>query len=111
MKIVFVYAKEIKYIDFYYTPLNNYNGTPKGRLNRDLRATLPINKLKGKPQVAVCPILYQRRFETAPLRGAIVQTVTGNLVEVLSAERIEIFNGVNVHRCKNIELINIFILW
>jgi len=39
--------------------------------------------------------LYQRRFETAPLRGAIVQTVTGNLVEVSSAERIEIFNGVN----------------
>ena len=38
--------------------------------------------------------LYQRRFETAPLRGAIVQTVTGNLVEVSSAERIEIFNGV-----------------
>jgi hypothetical protein len=40
-------------------------------------------------------ILYQRRFETAPRRGAIVQTVTGNLVEVSSAERIEIFNGVN----------------
>jgi hypothetical protein len=39
--------------------------------------------------------LYQRRFETAPIRGAIVQTVTGNLVEVSSAERIEIFNGVN----------------
>ena len=39
--------------------------------------------------------LYQRRFETAPLRGAIVQTVTGNLVEVSSAEQIEIFNGVN----------------
>jgi hypothetical protein len=40
-------------------------------------------------------ILYQRRFETAPRRGAIVQTVAGNLVEVSSAERIEIFNGVN----------------
>jgi hypothetical protein len=39
------------------TPLNNYNGTPKGRLNRDLRATLPINELKGKPLEAVCPIL------------------------------------------------------
>jgi serine/threonine protein kinase len=38
--------------------------------------------------------LYQRRFETAPRRGAIVQTVAGNLVEVSSAERIEIFNGV-----------------
>jgi len=38
--------------------------------------------------------LYQRRFETAPLRGDIVQSVTGNLVEVSSAERIEIFNGV-----------------
>jgi len=27
--------------------------------------------------------------------GAMVQTVTGNLVEVSSAVRIEIFNGVN----------------
>ena len=50
--------------------------------------------VKGKP------ILYQRIFETAPLLSAIVQTVTGNLVEVSSAERIEIFNSVNVHRSK-----------
>jgi len=41
--------------------LNNYNGTPFGRLNRDLRATLPIDQLKGKPQVAVCPILNVHR--------------------------------------------------
>ena len=27
----------------HFTPLNNYNGTPVGRLNRDLRATLPID--------------------------------------------------------------------
>jgi len=45
-------------------------------------------------------ILYQRRFETALRRGAIVQTVTGNLVEVSSAERIEIFNGVNLRGYK-----------
>ena len=32
-----------------FTPLKIYNGTPEGRLNRDLRATLPINELKGKP--------------------------------------------------------------
>jgi len=30
-------------------PLNIYNGTPGGRLNRDLRATLPINELKDNP--------------------------------------------------------------
>lgn len=30
-----------------FTPLKIYNGTPEGRLNRDLRATLPINELKG----------------------------------------------------------------
>jgi hypothetical protein len=46
-----------------------------------------------------CANLYQRRFETAPRRGAMVQTVTGNLVEVSSAVRIEIFNGVNVKMC------------
>ena len=58
--------------------------------------------------IAVLPsissLLYQRRFETAPLRGAIVQTVTGNLVKVSSAQRIEIFNGVNPNEpkiCKN----------
>jgi geranylgeranylglycerol-phosphate geranylgeranyltransferase len=34
---------------------------PFGRLNRDLRATLPIDQLKGKPQVAVCPILNVHR--------------------------------------------------
>ena len=38
--------------------------------------------------------LYQRRFEIAPLEGATHQTVTGNLVEISSAERIEMFNGV-----------------
>ena len=39
-------------IDYGYTdntPLNIYNGTPGGSLNRDLRATLPINELKGNP--------------------------------------------------------------
>ena len=44
-----------------FTPLNNYIGTPFGRLNRDLRATLPIDQLKDKPQVAVCPILNVHR--------------------------------------------------
>jgi len=32
--------------------------------------------------------------------GAMVQTVTGNLVEVSSAVLIEIFNGVNEKMCK-----------
>jgi rfaE bifunctional protein nucleotidyltransferase chain/domain len=40
-------------------------------------------------------ILYQQSFEHAPHRGAIVQTVPGNLVEVSSAQRIENFNVVN----------------
>jgi hypothetical protein len=40
-----------------FTPLNIYNGTPEGRLNRDLRATLPINELKGNPPSVDCPIL------------------------------------------------------
>jgi len=39
--------------------------------------------------------LYLQRFEPTPRRGATVQTVTGNSVDVSSAERIEIFNGVN----------------
>jgi hypothetical protein len=54
-----------------------------------------VNNSKLKIYILKIKHLYQRRFETAPLRGAIVQTVTGNLVEVSSAERIEIFNGVN----------------
>jgi len=44
-----------------FTPLKIYNGTPFGRLNRDLRATLPINELKGKPPTEVCPILNLHR--------------------------------------------------
>ena len=39
--------------------------------------------------------LYQRRFESAPQTGASFKSVTGNLVEELSAERIEFFNGIN----------------
>jgi len=45
----------------FFTPLKIYNGTPEGRLNRDLRATLPINELKGKPPTEVCPILNLHR--------------------------------------------------
>jgi len=48
--------------------------------------------------------LYQRTFETAPPQGAIVQTVAGNLVEVSSAQRIEIFNGVKTIKYENEEL-------
>jgi hypothetical protein len=44
-----------------FTPLNIYNGTPGGRLNRDLRATLPINELKGNPPAEGCPILNLHR--------------------------------------------------
>jgi hypothetical protein len=44
-----------------FTPLKIYNGTPEGRLNRDLRATLPINELKGKPPTEDCPILNLHR--------------------------------------------------
>ena len=45
---------------------------------------------------AVLSNLYQRRFESAPQRGASFKSVTGNLVEELSAERIEFFNGINI---------------
>jgi hypothetical protein len=44
-----------------FTPLNIYNGTPIGCLNRDLRATLPINELKGNPLMEDCPILNLHR--------------------------------------------------
>ncbi len=44
-----------------FTPLNIYNGTPGGRLNRDLMATLPINELKGNPPIEGCPILNLHR--------------------------------------------------
>ena len=46
-----------------FTPLNIYNGTPEGRLNRDLREQLPTNELKGKPPMEVCPILNLYRFK------------------------------------------------
>jgi hypothetical protein len=40
------------------------------------------------------PNLYQRRFESTPQKGEFFKSVTGNLVEELSAERIEFFNGI-----------------
>ena len=43
--------------------LNIYNGTPSGRLNRDLRATLPINELKGNPLSEGSPILNLHRCQ------------------------------------------------
>ena len=54
-----------KHISF--TPLNIYNGTPAGRLNRDLRATLPINELKGNPPIEGCPILNLHRCISLPI--------------------------------------------
>ena len=56
-----------------YTPLNNYIGTPFGRLTRYLRATLPINQLKGKPLVAVCSILNVHRCKTRENRPKILE--------------------------------------
>ena len=38
--------------------------------------------------------LYRWRFESSPWKGACFKSVTGNLVEVSTAVRFEIFNGV-----------------
>ena len=54
-------SETISGISEFFTPLNIYNGTPGGRLNRDLRATLPINELKGNPPSEGCPILNLHR--------------------------------------------------
>jgi hypothetical protein len=53
--------QDVLLCDVVFTPLNIYNETPEGRPNRDLRATLPINELKGKPPTEVCPILNLHR--------------------------------------------------
>ena len=83
-----------------HTPLNIYNGTPIGRLNRDLRATLPINELH------LCT------FKT-PTKWA-VMSERGDADCAFPTER----NGVkgnppegcpilNLHRCKKSIYINI----
>jgi hypothetical protein len=41
--------------------------------------------------------LYRRKFESAPQRGALFKSVTGNLVEESIGVPIEFFNGVNEH--------------
>ena len=48
--------KGVYYMFLIFTPLNISNGTPSGRHSRDLRATLPINELKGNPLAEDCPI-------------------------------------------------------
>jgi len=40
--------------------------------------------------------LYQRTFESAPQTDASFKSVTGNLVEELSEERIEFFNDISL---------------
>jgi len=79
-----------------YVPFKN-NKFPNNWKNRPLQFNVPFSIILFTDLFvdSYSKFLYQRRFETAPRRGAIVQTVTGNLVEVSSAERIEIFNGVN----------------
>jgi hypothetical protein len=88
-------------------PLHENNKKGKGDREPWFKPTKNVNPLSGlnsswsmtTEELNLTPEgvdLYQRRFETAPRRGAIVQTVTGNLVEVSSAEKIEIFNGVNL---------------
>ena len=47
----------------------------------------------------IVPFYTSEDLKPHPVGGAMVQTVTGNLVEVSSAERIEIFNGVNGQGC------------
>ena len=66
------------------TPLKIYNGTPTvpyGRLTKSSRATLPINELKGKPPLVVCPILNLHRCKMQIFRlfiiGYYLQTVQG----------------------------------
>jgi len=45
-------------------------------------------------QITPLHIYTSEDLKPHPLRGAMVQSVTGNLIEVSSAVRIEIFNGV-----------------
>jgi hypothetical protein len=50
-----------------YSPSNVYNGTLNGRYNRDSRAALPTNKLKGNSQIEDCSgskLHWCKRFST-----------------------------------------------
>jgi hypothetical protein len=59
-----------------FTPLNISNGTPGGRHSKDLRATLPINELKGNPPVEDCPISNLHRCKTQfASNGSVVMTI------------------------------------
>jgi hypothetical protein len=46
------------------------------------------------------PFYTSEVLKPLPYGVAMVQPVTGNLVEVSSALRIEIFNGINEKKCK-----------
>jgi hypothetical protein len=74
------------YIISEFTPLN---------LNRDLRATLPINELKGKPPTEVCPILNIHRCKDNRLdnaewecfcEGILYDIIVGSLIMIKSME-------------------------
>ena len=58
-----------------FTPLNISNGTPSGRHSRDLRATLPINELKGNPPAEDCPISNLHRCKSTDYQ-AFIKNIT-----------------------------------
>jgi hypothetical protein len=66
-----------------FTPLKIYNETPEGRLNRDLRETLPINESKGKPPMEVCPILNLHRCKFGRLSHFLDYTKRKEIVSFL----------------------------
>ena len=89
-----------------FTPLKIYNGTPLGSLNRDLRATLPINELKDKPPTEVCPILNLHRCKETyssassflnefPDMNYYVQS-SRNSAEIIERANIVIVNARNI---------------
>lgn len=54
----------------------------------------PIENLMHHLDYPISTHLYKRRFESGPQRGAILNSVIGNLVEDSSGQRIEFFNCV-----------------
>ena len=56
----------------------------------------PLTKPIGFDNIVAMDNLYRRRFESAPQRGALFKSVTGNLVEESIGVPIEFLNGVNL---------------
>jgi len=61
-------VKVLQYVFLFFTPLKIYNGTALAVPREIQGQPLPINELKGKPPMEVCPVLNLHRCKKGKIK-------------------------------------------